>query len=166
MLTPHNKKVLLLLLALSTITLQVVAISTPYWATQSMSQLSEKSHWGLWKDCITLGGAKQCTHLPPSGNDKFKKNSLEATRAFAIMGPVLVFLGMVLPIAKAHIWKCMLLLLGSLSSLIAMTIFATELLKPFEDQPSGMKGTPGYSFYLNMVGGVMGLVTVLVCWKA
>lgn len=166
MLTLSNKKYLLTLLALVTIVLQVVAISTEYWATYKspgMVVTRVEEHWGLWKQCITVSGNEVCRHTPPSDDKKFKKNSLEATRAFAIMGPLFVSMSVLSmymrPSAKK--WHCALMLLGAVCSLVAMTIFAAELLKLDES-----KGTPGYSFYLNLAGGVMALVAVLVCWAA
>lgn len=172
MLTYRNKKLLLTLLALGALALQVTAVSTQYWATKSAGAAIavEKSHWGLWRECTYVSGTnnlKECSHLPPSGNTKFKKNSLETTRAFAIMGPLFVFISLLFSFMYplSHQLQCLFMLLGALSSVIAMIIFSSELLRPFENS-AGKPGSPGYSFYLNLAGGVTAFIAAFACWQS
>jgi hypothetical protein len=146
------------LLAMTAIFLQVSAISTNHWQTgKLLGDIPYNS--GLWKKC----SKKECDeHLPPDNKEKgYPKNSLEATRAFAILGPVLIVLGLSLMYLQNTNKKLqtVLLVCGALASLISIIIYSAELLK-IKLGNTEIHGSPGYSYYLNMAGGVMGLVTV------
>ena len=175
-----NKQLFMTILMVVIIALQVVAISTNDWSIASYNSASAvamklKANWGLWKECsggvIGKVSGGSCSHLPPQGSSPFPKNSLEAARAFAVLGPCLVAIAMlgsyVYPMKQKNI--CMLLLAGAISSIIAMVIWSAELLKLKSGlpspAPSTIAGSPGYSFYLNLSAGVLGLIGAYVCYN-
>jgi hypothetical protein len=175
-----NKKMYLLILGVLALGLVVAAISTDEWMAGSMSPpstvagLKVKYNFGLWKGCnyAMLNGKKQkppagqssCGHLPPSGDKKFPKNSLDACRAFAILSAVLIAFGLV-ALYTGHRYASWLLVGGGVSSLVAMAIWAGELLKINTGQGITYKGSPGYSFYLNLGGGVFALIAGLMFFR-
>lgn len=175
MLSYESKRMFLLVVALATMALQITAVSTEYWAVKDVydgKSVSAKVNWGLWKMCgdASVQGLNvdKCYDLPPKGDPKeFRKNSLEAARAFAVLGPVLVFLS----IFFTHVhslgghWQGVLLLMGGLCSLIATVVFAAELRKPFGGAMGGKTAKYGYSYFLSMAGGVMGVLASIVFWK-
>jgi hypothetical protein len=168
--------------------LQVTAISSPQWSMCKDEQKKKdlnltklENDVGLWKSCLvatgdignlnkTLKGKAEldtCIHLPPDDNtiyDKFPKNSLEAVRAFALMGPLFIFLGLMCMMYMKAWKRCpmVFLLLGGLFSLIANIIWFAEFRKlniALDNKPSiEAKYSVGYSFYLNMAGGIFGLL--------
>jgi hypothetical protein len=166
--------------------LQVTAISSPQWSRhqdadkmKSLNLSKFEMDLGLWKSCATAAGdlskvfsqdvvkgkaeVDVCLHLPPDDNkifDKFPKNSLEAVRAFALMGPLFVFLGLMCMMYMKNWKRCpmVFLLLGGLFSLVANIIWVAEFRKLNVGSVSDVKFNPGYSFYLNMAGGVLGLL--------
>jgi len=167
-----NKKMYLSLLCVAVLALQVAAVSTNDWTV--MSQGGSKMNYGLWKTCMKTGGitsitANVCIDLPPKASlDKnFKKNSLYAARVLAVLGPVLVAVALLNMYMKplATKWNCALLLAGALASLVAMAVWAAEMMNPDKGGGGNPKGSPGYSFYLNLAGGVLGLVAAWVCYK-
>jgi len=169
-----SKQQMLSLLCVLAMALQITAISTSYWSDKSgqYNGLSGDAHMGLWKACVSGSGTYSgvsasmdgCIDTPPSEtiSPKFPKNSLHAVRAFAIMGVVFVFLAsfgmMYMPSYRKS--QLTLLIAGGLSSLIAGAIWAGELLKI-----DNMKMKPGYSFYLNLVGGLLALVASVCFYK-
>lgn len=153
------------LLGLLVFVLQIVAIATPNWGTDSVSGVKITS--GLWKGCVKVSGSnEQCVHLPPAMDPNYPKNSLDACRAFVVMGAVLVFLSMLLTVsypAKVRM-AASLLLAGGLSSLLGTIIWATDLTK-IKDPSTGtrFKMAYGYSYYLNLVAALVAIVVGV--WK-
>ncbi len=148
--------------------LQVSAIATTYWSVKSQNSLN--LHLGLWKFCAEgdKSDLSGCKHLPPDNNSSFPKNSLYAARVFAILGAALVFCALMCSMFVKLSKDCqtMCLIAGGLSSLIAMSIWAAEMLKISIDSSLEIKFNPGYSFYLNMVGGVCALITAYVNFRS
>lgn len=168
--------------------LQVTGISTTRWSvnTKDMDSIKKQSglnaldaEFGLWKACVKASGdlnkyfplAKPkgqgeidvCIHLPPDDDkffDKFAKNSLEATRAFAILGAVFVFLGLMCMMYMKTWKRCPMafLLLGGIFSLGANAIWFAEFRKLHLSSGTEITFRPCYSFYVNMIGGLLALM--------
>jgi hypothetical protein len=123
---------------------------------------------GLWKLCGEDWGkldkqsldSEICAHLPIEGVKKFPKNSLNAIRVFSLMGVVLIFTSLMCMMYGKNYKRCQLvcLLAGGLCSVIANIIWASEMNKVvLMDGLPAIKFSPGYSFYLNLAGGLAGL---------
>ena len=129
---------------------------------------------GLWKMCdsglVNGASAKVCKDMPnkEDPNKKhFKAIALDVSRGFAILAALLILIGMWL-VWVGHRNACMLLLGGGLASLVAMAVWAAEMLKPYNNwkQMGGGKAmAPGYSFYLNLAGGVLAMIAGLSCLR-
>ncbi len=154
-----NKQYTLYGLGILALALQITAISTESWSEKSAD--GQEAHFGLWKACDD----KDCSHLPPSEKDdsKFPKNSLYAVRAFAIMGVIFMFIGLSCMMYMKNNKRCQLMcfIASGISSLIAMAIWAGELKKIYANTGDVTKVDfdLGYSFYLNLVGGLIALAT-------
>jgi len=152
-----SKKTYLNLLVIVALILQVVAIATNDWSVYSGAS---KMNWGLWKSCA---GNTHCLHLPPEGNKMFPKNSLEAARAFAILGSLSMAISLyymnMYPTKKLMLSH--LLLAGGICSVVAAIIWSAELLKWPGSTGKDVKASPGYSFYLNLSGGVLAVVAAV-----
>ena len=148
--------------------LQLTAVCTEHWGVKTLNipfdNINADVSMGLWKACgeswgkihDIRGETDICLDLPIHGMKSFPKNSLYATRCFAIIGVILVFMALVYRNNKTFQLVC--LVSGGLASLIAMIIWASELLKiKIGDNLPSVKFKPGYSFYLNLSGGVMAL---------
>lgn len=155
----NNKDMCVGLFSVAALGLQITSVSTDFWT------VSDNLNWGLWKMCAK---GMKCAHLPPPNDSKFPANSLRAAQAFALLGPILVAL------AVLCMWlyperkdcQCALLALGGVASLIAMIIWLVDLLKiSGSTGPMSQKGTPGYSFYLNLAGGVSALIASGCCYQ-
>lgn len=155
-----NKQGIVYLLLVVAIALQVSAISTDHWSCKKSG--ANSMHVGLWKACMDIGKGSACAHIPPEDLDMakiFPKNSLYAVRAFAILGVLLVAFSLLCSsYLKGH-KKCqaMCLVGGAICSIIANVIWAAELLK-YGPKNAEVKTDPGYSFYLNLSGGLVALL--------
>lgn len=157
-------------LCIATLALQLTAISTDHWSVKKKNGSDPNLNIGLWKACgkdvdssipkVNINESL-CVHLPMDGWKSFPKNSLEAVRAFAILGSVLVFMSLMCMMYMKSYKRCQLVCLvaGGLCSLIAEGIWVAELtkLKPADNKPA-VKFDLGYSYYLNMGGGLLALV--------
>lgn len=168
-----NKQEMLYGLCMIVLALQVTAISTDHWSVKTINtgvkDVNIDGTFGLWKGCGELWGKSQgisgdidvCLHLPVEGMKSFPKNALYAARAFSIMGAIFIFAALVCMMYMKGYKRCQMvcLFVGGVSSLIAMAIWSAELLKvKVSDGASPIKFNPGYSFYLNLAGGIMGLM--------
>lgn len=164
-----NKQEMLYGLCMVALALQLTAVCTDHWSVKNIKMSDADAgadiNMGLWKGCGEgwakyqgiSGDSDVCLHLPIEGMKTFPKNALQAARVFAIMGIVLVFVALVCMMYMKNYKKCQLmcLLAGGLSSLIAMAIWSSEMLKiKIGDNSKSVKFNPGYSFYLNLVGGL------------
>jgi hypothetical protein len=156
-------------IALSII-LQVVAVSTNSWTVKKV--LSSGNNYvnadmGLWKVCLdgnlannAVPGVGQlssdvCTHLPIDGDKTFPKNSLYAVRALSIIAILALMMSLYcMMYMKGK--KCILgfLMLGAVSSLVSSSIWV----KDFRGK-KGEKASLGYSYYLNLLGGLIALIS-------
>jgi len=168
-----NKQEMLYGLCMVAMALQLSAICTEHWGTASASSsglpvpsgMSGETSMGLWKMCGDIWNKQQeldtCMHLPPDGTKTFPKNSLYAVRAFALMGVILVFLALTCMMYMKEYKKCQFvgLLAGGVASIIASVVWVAKMLKvkPDDESPD-IKFSPGYSFYLNLGGGLVALV--------
>jgi hypothetical protein len=176
-----NKQEILAGLSVVVLALQLTSIVTPHWSVKDLSndpefvklQLKDGKadvSLGLWKGCgEILGKAASktsvsgdvCVHLPVDGWKTFPKNSLTAVRSFAIIGAVLVLAGLYCMLYMKSKQQCggMLLAVGGVCSLIATTIWGIELRKfKSDDGTIEVKMDLGYSFYLNMVAGILAVL--------
>ena len=155
-----NKQGIVYLLLVVAIALQVSAISTDHWSCHKDTGIT--MHIGLWKMCMDVPGGTKCSHAPPEGVDAkgFPKNSLYAVRAFAILGVLLVAFSLVCAAYLKGNNKCQVMCLvgGAVCSIIANIIWAAELLKFGGSTNDAIKADPGYSFYLNLSGGLVALL--------
>lgn len=106
---------------------------------------------GLWKKCNSI--TNSCVSLPPSGDNKFPKNSLMAVRALTIMGMVAVLVGVIcdyMPNCEKH--RALAFAIGGLLSVVGSIVWLAEF-----TNIGGTKYQPGYSFYLNLIGGLSAL---------
>ena len=163
-----NEKVYLLLLGVVALGLNVTAVATEEWSVLSHSG-GGKSTVGLWKACDKgmTGGANTCVDMPNNNDPNkthFKKIALDVCRAFAIISLLLILIGLWL-VVTGHKHACLFLLGGGLSSLIAMGVWAGEMLKPYNNWGNKKAMSPGYSFYLNLAGGVLAVIAGLACWR-
>jgi len=172
-----NKQEILYGLCIVALALQLTSVSTEHWSVCNSSCLKlpnisaggADGAIGLWKACGEVWGKAHgisgdvdvCLHLPIDGLKSFPKNSLYAARAFSLMGIILIFMSLVCMMYMKNYKRCQLvcLIAGGLSALIANAIWAAELLKfKVNDSSPSIKFNPGYSFYLNMIGGLVALV--------
>lgn len=172
-----NKQEMLYGLCMVALAMQLTAVSTENWSVKSgdsyLPHLPKGDHldiaFGLWKGCgegwgkvsRISGNVDVCVHLPIEGVKTFPKNSLYAARAFAVIGSVLIFMAMTCMMYMKNHKRCQLVMLmaGGMASIIASIIWAAEMLKvKVDDNGPTIKFNPGYSFYLNMVGGLVGLL--------
>ncbi len=145
-----NKQETLYGLGVIALVLQITSICTEEWSISNTSLF--KRRMGLWRLCKSESGKTNCVHLPPNPTGKFPKNSLYASRIFSVLGVVFVAvsLAMMWKMPKKMAWHFWLLLLGGLYSILAMIIWAVEML-----HVEGVKYKPGYSFHLQWIGGVI-----------
>lgn len=175
-----NKQEMLYGMCMIALALQLTSVSTDSWSVKKENLplgIKGDLSLGLWKACGSIWkkmsntsiDADICVHLPPEGSRTFPKNSLHAVRVFAVAGIVLIFLGLMCMMYMKNYKRCPLamLMLGGLCSIIANVIWATELLKfkPDESDPV-VKFDPGYSFYLNLAGGLVGLMSAAYYYYA
>jgi hypothetical protein len=172
-----NKQEMLYGLCMVAMALQLTAICTEHWSVKSASGLpsgdSADLAMGLWKLCGEASGkvmnisgdVDACAHLPLDGVKTFPKNSLYAARAFALVGVIMVFSALMCMMYMKGYKRCQLvsLLAGGAASIIASIVWAAELLKvKFDDSQQGtIKFSPGYSFYLNLAGGLVALMAAV-----
>lgn len=163
-----SKEQVVIALSLIALALQASAIATDYWSVRAqdsgINNITLNLHMGLWKFCADGGNGNSdltgCKHLPPENDRFFPKNSLYAARVFAILGVILVFCaaGCSMYMKTSKQCQLMCLIAGGISSLIAMGIWAKEMLRLQVMGATELKFNPGYSFYLNLAGGAFALV--------
>ena len=155
----ESKHIIFYVLILAVLVMQLVSISTEDWSCLKSLKINE----GLWQACAAPSGKKICTDLPPSktSDPSFPKNALNAARALAIIGLVMVILAVVCKYMYPGHKCCMvLLLLGGLCSVFAAVVWAVKVHK----HSKGLKY--GYSYWLSLVAGILAvLLSVLICVK-
>lgn len=150
------------LVSLTVLGLQIASISTNFWTTNaklSFGPQTGSGNWGLWKMCSPSG----CSNIMPTDptNHIFPRASLYAVRILMILGTILVMLSVI-----PSIHSCVYLFLGSMFSLIATLIWYKQLLSITLTLPGAtIKGSPGYSYFLNLAAGLVGLIAALVCFR-
>lgn len=158
-------KVIIYVICLVVIVLQLVAIITHEWSIKieshdDIGSASEKM--GLWKVCYqidTISTKEQgCYHIPNEKNPNFPKYSLNLCRVFAILGVICVVAVLSMFYKTQKKLQLEMLIIGSLCSLVCMIVWAVNLFKYKDGNGNEMKLNPGYSFYLNAIGGVLALV--------
>jgi len=140
------------ILAVVVLILQIVAVVMNSWSVKSMGN-GKKAEWGLWKVCnknMNKPGEDSCANLPPH-DASFPKNSLYLVRVLAILGPILVAIGLYFMYYKTK--KDILFAIGGLSSLIASVVWYNEL-----RNMGNIDGNMGVAFVLNSVAGILALV--------
>lgn len=152
----------------------VSAVSTDYWSKKSLDTgvdgVKVNLHFGLWRVCADGGkdGAKiiDCKHLPPDDDPSFPKNSLYAARVFAILAAILSLCSIgCLNGTVPKKWVLMCLVAAALCALIAISVWAAELMKmKVLDPQQPTKFDPSYSFYAMIVGAVILLVLAGQCY--
>ncbi len=165
-----NKQEMLYGICMVALALQLTAVCTEHWGVKSVTPQSGSGFTsgdvslGLWKSCADQWNKQEydadCMHLPLEGVKSFPKNSLYAARAFAIMGVILIFMGLMCMMYGKNYKRCQLvcLLTGGISSIIANVVWIAEMGKvKLDDSQPAFKFNPGYSFYLNLAGGLAGL---------
>ncbi|CAH1251576.1 Hypp9093 [Branchiostoma lanceolatum] len=137
--------------------LYVVGIATPAWMEAEEQQGLKKEEFGLWQICGTYRGVTICTAYPDTTMSTMS-GALHATRAFAIIGSLMLIPGIALACfaAKKNINKGKLIggaltIAGGVCGVIAAAIFAGRV---NADLQPGVSVPYGYSFYLTWAQAV------------
>ena len=156
--------------------LLLIAITTNSWSTKTLTIPGSTNNTdvsiGLWKTCGEISGNMQgisgdavvCTHVPVDGWKTFPKNSLYAVRVLSILGVVLIFLSVICNMYRSgsHFCHLGMLLFGGICAIVANIVWAAELLKvKLADSSPTITFKPGYSFYLNLVGGIFAIISAI-----
>ncbi|XP_066270829.1 claudin-7-A-like [Branchiostoma lanceolatum] len=135
--------------------LYVVGIATPAWMEAEEQGLA-KEDFGLWQICGTILGITKCAAYPDTLSTM--SGVLHATRAFAIIGSLMLIPGIALACfaAKKNINKGKLIggaltIAGGVCGVIAAAIFAGRI---NADLQPGVSVPYGYSFHLTWAQAV------------
>jgi len=177
-----NKQEILYGLCMVAVALQLSAICTENWSVdpQDIAGVKLDASLGLWKACGDISvsdgtsvEAEACLHLPVNDWKSFPTNSLYAARAFSILGVMLVFMGLVsmMYMKGRKRFQLVCVLLGGLCSVVANIVWASDMFSVVSPPMKGaqlkkLKMKPGYSFYLNLVGGLVSLVSAAYLYYA
>lgn len=183
------EKQMVYVLAVIALMLQLTSVSTDYWSDKRAKSrnIHIDAHLGLWKSCVTLRGQDNsnnrieldlCEHIPPEQPtvfNEFPKNTLYAARAFSLIGLLLIFGSLLCMMSRnenrkgkhSHYCEMLMLVVGGLCTLLAAGIWASEMFRikvtaPSDNSQHTVKLSPGYSFYVNILGGLSAVGAGLV----
>ena len=150
-----ERKTLITVLCLVIAVMQIVAVTTSYWSCDQ----SNTFHMGLWKACAS----EMCVDIPVDGDNSYPVIPLNFARGLSILGCTSIILFLLFHLSgKGKSLHIPLLVLGGMSSLISCLIWYTTLRSqaPYGVVPKGDLHL-GYSFYLNMVAGLLVVPAVI-----
>ena len=134
------------------ISLQIVGIATDSWLLYSVPVTVENStvtkmttHLGLWRTCTDFFHADENIGISGCG-----RQSLDATRSFAIIGTSLATLGLVYNWVQMNFAITHRMFMRGLFSLIGFVVFAVKF-----KEVSGLTFDFGYSWILFMMGALL-----------